>query len=713
MSGTQVARLFATVEVDSRRFERGMRSVDAHARRVTRTVNKTTRGFDKLDRGIRAARRGQERLASSSRRVDRAKNTTRRVVDSVRRSLERMGRAARIASATMATQTSRAFRRMRAGAARVRASLAGVMRSMRRVGIAAGVMAAAAAAGIVVVGKNLFELGASAQEQENKFKEIFEGDSSRLEKQLFKLARTTSMGRNEAIEAAAAFGALIKPVGLTGKETARLSKEFVEIGNDMASFFETTPEEAFAALTSALAGQSRPMQRFGVLLTQDRLKAEALSMGLIKTAQDTSLIAERRERLEIATQKLAEVEKKHGKASSQYRSAAVARTSAERSLSKAMEGKRLPMSRDAKLMATIALIQRDTAAATGDAARTYGSAANQAKALTQNWRDFRTELGKQTLPVVTKLLVRMNKALQDDQIAKAAEGVVAGVVTRLDSLLGWVAKNGPNLMENLTRIFKTLKPILEGTLVPLVQGFVGGLEEARGESARGEGPLAGLATAMERFAVAVSEPEFQSSMRELGRNLGALVALLGSAGALVGWVARTWVRSAAMMTEAGEGVTNNIYSIIDALRETAAQLERAGEWTRGVWDGLVDGFRSAINQVITMWNGLSLTLPSVEIPGLGKVGGGTLSTPQVPLLASGGTARRSGSAIVGERGPELLHLPRGASVVPLGAATGGGGTSINIQRGAIVINGSVGGDVNELADKIGAAIERRVRRTLV
>ena len=45
---------------------------------------------------------------------------------------------------------------------------------------------------------------------------------------------------------------------------------------------------------------------------------------------------------------------------------------------------------------------------------------------------------------------------------------------------------------------------------------------------------------------------------------------------------------------------------------------------------------------------------------------------------------QSGSAIVGERGPELLSLPRGASVAPLKG--GGAGMTINL-----VINGDVNG----------------------
>lgn len=54
----------------------------------------------------------------------------------------------------------------------------------------------------------------------------------------------------------------------------------------------------------------------------------------------------------------------------------------------------------------------------------------------------------------------------------------------------------------------------------------------------------------------------------------------------------------------------------------------------------------------------------------------------IPGLASGGTVIGGGATLVGENGPEILDLPRGASVIPLGAGLGSGGkgdTYIDIQ----------------------------------
>ena len=108
---------------------------------------------------------------------------------------------------------------------------------------------------------------------------------------------------------------------------------------------------------------------------------------------------------------------------------------------------------------------------------------------------------------------------------------------------------------------------------------------------------------------------------------------------------------------------------------------RIGKAASGLFDSFRDAFKSAINWIIERWNSLSFTIPSVSIPGLGSVGGATLSTPDIPMLATGGDIMRAGTALVGERGPELLHLPRGAQVQPLSgrnAPTAAGGGTLRI-----------------------------------
>jgi hypothetical protein len=54
-----------------------------------------------------------------------------------------------------------------------------------------------------------------------------------------------------------------------------------------------------------------------------------------------------------------------------------------------------------------------------------------------------------------------------------------------------------------------------------------------------------------------------------------------------------------------------------------------------------------------------------------------INGPFLPGMAAGGTVTSSGMALIGENGPEILNLPRGARVTPL-TGVSGGSTTINI-----------------------------------
>lgn len=80
----------------------------------------------------------------------------------------------------------------------------------------------------------------------------------------------------------------------------------------------------------------------------------------------------------------------------------------------------------------------------------------------------------------------------------------------------------------------------------------------------------------------------------------------------------------------------------------------------GMFDGIRNAFKSAINAVIRGWNNLRFTVGGGSFLGVG-IPAFTLNTPDLRYLATGGIA--SGLAMVGERGRELVRLPTGSSVM--------------------------------------------------
>jgi hypothetical protein len=89
-------------------------------------------------------------------------------------------------------------------------------------------------------------------------------------------------------------------------------------------------------------------------------------------------------------------------------------------------------------------------------------------------------------------------------------------------------------------------------------------------------------------------------------------------------------------------------------------------------------------------------------------GGPTITTKRVVGLAGGGTLTSSGLAMVGEDGPELVNLPRGASVIPSipSRRMMGGGTVYNIQIQAGLVSSP-----DQVGQQIIEAIKRAERRS--
>lgn len=94
---------------------------------------------------------------------------------------------------------------------------------------------------------------------------------------------------------------------------------------------------------------------------------------------------------------------------------------------------------------------------------------------------------------------------------------------------------------------------------------------------------------------------------------------------------------------------------------------------KGLWEGIksfltnpLEGiktmFRNAFNWIIDKVNALIGGLNKIKLPDF--LGGGGINIPKIPTLWKGSNYTMGGLTLVGEQGPELLTLPRGASVTP-------------------------------------------------
>ena len=173
-------------------------------------------------------------------------------------------------------------------------------------------------------------------------------------------ARSLGQSKQAVLDAAGAFGTFGKAAGLAGEDLALFTTDFVALSTDLASFNNTSPEEAVQAIGAALRGESEPLRRFGVLLNDATLKAEAMELGIYKGSG--ALTAQQ------------------------------------------------------KILAAQAAIYKQTGDAQGDFARTADGLANKQRTLSALFKNFQIQLGQQLLPAATDFangLVKINDAFAD------------------------------------------------------------------------------------------------------------------------------------------------------------------------------------------------------------------------------------------------------------------------------------------------------------
>lgn len=87
------------------------------------------------------------------------------------------------------------------------------------------------------------------------------------------------------------------------------------------------------------------------------------------------------------------------------------------------------------------------------------------------------------------------------------------------------------------------------------------------------------------------------------------------------------------------------------------------------WATIVDFIKGQVNDLIDVLNLLIKVFFKLNPLLFALESFGVISAPEIPTFGHGGTQQRSGLAIVGERGPELVNLPAGATVSPISNVT--------------------------------------------
>lgn len=507
--------------------------------------------------------------------------------------------------------------------------------------------------------------------------------------------------------------------GQTHEKAAKFAEEQIRLAQDLGALHGTSTRDALDAIQAALSGSTTGLKRYDLVITQAGIKQQAFADGLIKYhhsaeavkaatvgvavaqhnynqilggASKNSLQARAAEiQLEQAQKSYNDALKQHGKASLEARSAAVNLTKAEKAyrdviggsnkhslaartalvqvmkahqaLRAAVKGTLPQLSGQQVILATQSYILHHANGALGAYQKLQGTTSNQVKRATANFTDLTANLGKQLLPYYTQLV-----------------GILIQVV-------GWMGKH-QSLVKILVGVIGSLAAamIVYGQTVKVVTAIQAIYNTIWGETdaVMAANPIGLVVVALAALAAGLI---YAYTHSKTFRNIvnGAFHAVGQAVHFVIGQIkAQLNILKIAILgpiypililknhfSSIKGAVTTVISAIKNAFNSFITWQSRLpGRVTgavAGMFDGIWQAFRSAINKVISGWNSLSFSLPGVNthIPGVGSIGGFTIGTPDIPLLATGGTLSPGQLGIVGEKGPEFaIGGAGGTSIIP-------------------------------------------------
>tara|TARA_R110002126_G_scaffold42032_2_gene121906 strand:+ start:727 stop:2499 length:1773 start_codon:yes stop_codon:yes gene_type:complete len=518
--------------------------------------------------------------------------------------------------------------------------------------------AAAAFAGVAVaVGAGAvkaIDMASDLAESQSKVAQIFGESGAAIE--AFSKTAATSLGLSQqnVLDAAGTFGIFGKAAGLGGKDLSDFSNNFTTLSSDLASFNNTSPEDAINAIGSALRGEMEPIRRYGVMLDDAAIKAEAMAQGLY-------------------------------------------------------DGKG-PLKAQAKTLAITALIYKKTSDAQGDFAKTSGGLANQTKIMKAQLTNAATTIGTALLPIAMKLasffannVIPAVQKLSEVFSEKGLTGVLDLAKQQLpklqeafSSLWNWITTVG---VPKFVALMKSLGKALVDWIGPRIMPMLKKLGELIGKAANwiytvGIPALVDKLILLGDAFVAWITPLIGPMLKKLGEvfvvvanwlvTVGApalVKAAVKLADALIGWAFKMagpllkglalllldigkWVFTdgipalAKLGVQLGLGLINALVSALKGLGSMGLDIGKS--FANGIIDFINREVIDSINNLLQF---------TIDPPGPGP----TLTInppdlPHIPTLAAGGIVTRPTLAMIGEAGAE--------AVIPLTGRNAGMGMGV-------------------------------------
>lgn len=486
--------------------------------------------------------------------------------------------------------------------------------------------AALALGGIVAFGAGAVKAASDVQQSLGAVDAVFGENSKQIKAWADQSATAVGLSKNAYMELATVTGAQLKNMGLPMDQVTGKTNDLINKGADLAAQFGGTTKDAVEAIGSALRGETDPIERYGVSIKQADIAAQQAAEG---------------------TDKLT------GAAGKQ-----------------------------AKTMALLHLLNKQTADSTGAFGRETDTAAHQAQVASAQYADMQAALGVALLPVVTQVSAALGKMAVWVNKNRVAASLIIGVIATLATtvLVLVAAMKVYNLVMEITAVvsktawLSSLGPILLviaavalvvvaivilwkkcaafRNAVKAIWAAIKVAINAVGVALRKVGQVAaavfGWIKAHWRLLAMILGGPIVAAALLIISNFGRIKSVVAS---VLGWIKSAWHAawgSLRAVTSAALGAVRGVVSdltgwvrhawgtMVDAIKGAMSGL---GAILSAPFDAVKSAIQGAINLVNSLISALSrIKVPKISLPHIPGVNSNMAAAPSVSGLVSASAA---------------------------------------------------------------------------
>lgn len=544
-----------------------------------------------------------------------------------------------------------------------------------------GLFVGSLTAGAALAAPAILRIGGDLDGIRVKSEAVFEGSLPMVRKWAEENARFMGMTTDRAVGAAAALGDLLKPMGFTSEEAATMSTEMLNLSGALSAWSngQKTAAEVSDILAKAMLGEREQLKTLGISITEAEVKARLLANGqehLTGTAlQQARALATQ----QLIMEKSTDAQNAWNNGQQDGAKAAMAQQASIENIKESLVKILFPV-----LEAALPKIEA--------------------------FADWISE----EVPPRLEVLVAWIKE-NWPQIRATIETVIEVVTEKIGAFVAWAqrvwAKWGDEILAVIDAVWPAIRTMIDGTLTTIkgiVDVFAGLLS---GDWSRLWDGILGIVEGV--WTLILGRIQFFLGLVKVSLQLAwaGIKAVAQSAwDGIADFFGEVWDRIVAYVQDGAQLVVDVVWGIPDKIGSVAV----------GMFAGLVDGFRSAVNTIIGYWNNLSLTLGGGSYDPLGKFGptvsvpSFTISTPNIPLFHEGGTVGRDGILpFSGLRNDEVLAILQAGETVLTRGQSASVGSALRGQAGAVVnirVDATPGTDRASLGRELAEMIEDYLRQ---